>query len=209
MNAPAINIYVPGILTFPGDGKNWDGRAVSHTIAGHWPDLAAEKVEYLCGPIDRAFGQKMRAEKLYRTVQQYALGWTINLVGHSNGCAVILAMLSDFPAWPDIGHLHLVCGACEASFEKNYLNAWLRTRRVGRASVYVAEDDAALRLAHSLPGRILGYGTLGLHGALDVAPDVAGRVNTVLWPNYGHSDCWSDSEFEQTMRYFTQEAAEA
>jgi hypothetical protein len=204
MKAPCINVYVPGILTWPGDAHNWDGRAVTWTLTRCWPELAAEKVEYFCGPIGRAFGQKARAEKLYRTLMRYRNGgWRINLVGHSNGCDVILTMLRDFPFWTSVGRVHLVCGAAEASFERNHLNAWLTCGRVQEVIVYRAGLDRALALAHTLPGTLLGYGTLGLHGARDVAPEVAGRVKEKVWLTYGHSDCWSDAVFDLTMQNFT------
>ena len=56
-----VTIYVNGILTFPGSSNNWNGRAVTWTHLNR--DARAEKVEYFCGPIDRAFGQKERAQK--------------------------------------------------------------------------------------------------------------------------------------------------
>jgi len=163
----------------------------------------AEKVEYFCGPIDRAFGQKKRANKLYRTLCYYdQLEWQNIIVGHSNGAAVALAMMRDYRDWPDIAHLHLVCGACEADFEKNGLNEWIRDGRVKYVTVYVAGKDLALRLAHSALARVLGYGVMGLHGPLNIAAYAADRVSIIRespWNHYGHSGCWADRDFETTM----------
>lgn len=192
--------YVNGIMNFPGCSSNWNGRAVTHTHVN--TEFRAEKIEYLCGPIDRVFGQKERAEKLFRTVLFYQ-GWDIDLVGHSNGADVICTMMKDYP-FPQIRSVHLVCGATDADFNLNGLNRLLTEGRVGNVTVYVAEKDQALRLAHSWMGKLLGYGVLGLHGAVNVLPSVAGRVRTVSWPGFGHSDCWRDSAFEGTMRNFLQ-----
>jgi hypothetical protein len=194
---PRIFHLVNGIDTFPGCSENWNGRGVTwlHTNT----EARAEKIEYFCGPIDRAFGQKDRAEKLYRTMSFYKEGWENVLVGHSNGADVIVDMFENFNGWPNVSQLHLVCAACDADFESNHLNAWLRSGRVGRVSVYTGNRDWALRLAGNPLGRFLGYGALGLHGPLKVAPDVAERVTWVIWPDYGHSDCWHDANFDKTM----------
>lgn len=190
---------INGINTFPGCSTNWNGRGVTwlHTQT----EARAEKIEYFCGPIDRAFGQKERAYKLAHTMSFYH-DWDNVVVGHSNGAAVALAMMRDYEGWPTISHLHLVCGACEADFNLNGLNDWLRAERIGYVTVYIGGKDMALRLAHSAFARILGYGVLGLHGPLNKAPDIADRVGIIRetpWDQYGHSTCWADKEFDLTM----------
>jgi hypothetical protein len=196
---------VNGILNFPGCSKNWNGKGVTwlHTDEAARPLAArAEKIEYFCGPIDRAFGQKERAHKLFLTLNRYH-DWENTVAGHSNGADVILTMLRDYHGWPPITHLHLICAATNADFEKNGLNRWLRAGRIERVSVYVAGKDLALRLAHSFTGKLLGYGTLGLHGPTNVAEDVRERVNCVWsgpWLNYGHSGCWEAGNLPRTMR---------
>lgn len=165
-------------------------------------NLRAEKIEYLCGPLDRALGQKDRAHKLFFTLDRYR-GWANTVAGHSNGADVILTMMRDYRDWPTIHRLHLLCGATDADFEKNGLNAWLRAGRIHEVCVYVAGKDLALRLAHTIPGKMLGYGTLGLHGPQNVAEDVRGRVNCIWsgpWRHYGHSSCWEPRNFSRTMR---------
>ena len=211
----SLLIFVPGILTFPGDGRNWSGRAVTFT---HLHSASrAEKVEYFCGPIGRAFGQQKRSEKLFRTLDQYRDDWHITLVGHSNGAAVILQTLNQCYC-PRIDSLHLVCAACESSFHKNGLNRLLSypkespavklqhfnapTCGIREVSVYVGQRDLALRLAHSWAGRLLGYGVLGLHGPRHVLPSVEARVHKIAWPQFGHSDCWHDDHLSDTLENF-------
>ena len=200
--------FINGILTFPGDARNWTGRAVTWTNTKQSQVarlksqvVVAEKVEYWAGPIDRVFGQQARAAKLYQTLRYYR-GWEIVLVGHSNGADVIIDMLREYPDGPPIRALHLVCGATEGDFTKNGLNAALAQGRVGTVTVYCAGQDRALALAHSLPGKLLGYGTMGLTGPLNVAPGLAAHVRRVDWAGFGHSDCWGETQFEGTMRLF-------
>jgi pimeloyl-ACP methyl ester carboxylesterase len=198
---------VNGINTFPGCSTNWNGRGVTWLHVN--TEAKAEKIEYFCGPIGRAFGQKDRALKLNLTLNFYR-DWENHVVGHSNGAAVALAMMRDYRKWPDLEHLHLVCGACEADFEKNGLNHWMREGRVRRVTIYIGGKDWALRLAHSLPARILGYGVMGLHGPLNVADDVAERVGIVRespWNHFGHSTCWSARCFNTTMETLSGELA--
>ncbi len=187
-----IIIYVNGILTFPGEARNWNSRAVTWTHTNS--EARAEKLEYWAGPIDRIFGQKKRAEKLALLLRHYG-GWQVNVVGHSNGADVILDCLRDHKGLPCIERLHLVCGACEADFCRNGLNLAVIQGRVGSITVYVAGRDHALALAHSIPGRLLGYGTLGLSGALNATAP----IREVRWDNYGHSTCFDGGHFDQTM----------
>ena len=198
-----VYIAINGILNFPGGSRNWTGRAVTW-LHLHDPDCQAEKVEYFCTILGRALGQPKRERKLFST-----LGWyqnhEIHLIGHSNGCAVILQGMQRHPDFPKIEHLHLVSGACEASFMANGLNHHLITNKIGKVSVYVGGEDRAMKFARRHPARWLGYGCLGYAGPLDVAGPVAGLVRVVKqdpWSWYGHSTCWQDENFDQTMRNF-------
>ncbi len=128
-------------------------------------------------------------------------------VGHSNGADVILRMMRDYN-FPAVEHLHLVCGATEADFDKNGLNSYLRTGKVRHVTVYVATRDMALRLASWRLARMLGYGVLGLHGPRKVAPENHGKVSVVRFHKWGHSECWADQNFEQTMNLFLPSNAE-
>lgn len=167
-------------------------------------DDKAIACEYFCTAIFRAFYNRRRAEKLWQQVSAFKKGWSQKIVAHSNGAHVVVDMVRLHTI--ELAHLHLVCGACEADFNKNGLNRALASGQVKRVTVYTAGKDRALALAHTLPGRLLGYGTLGLHGPLNVLPSVADRVETVRsapWDEYGHSECWG-KDFGRTMRTFSE-----
>ena len=197
-----IYVFVNGIMTFPGQSKNWTGRAVTWTQVT--TQAKADKVEYWAGYLSRVVGQHKRAYKLYRTLAYYR-GWNIVLVGHSNGADVITDCLQGFYGLAPIQHVHLVCGACESDFARNGLNMALAERRVGEVSIYCAGKDKALKWAHTWLGRLLGYGCIGLEGPTRVRPALASRVHVIQrgWEDYGHSDCWGDDRFDDTMRMIT------
>lgn len=195
-----VTIFVNGILTLPGDTRDWNYRAVV------WTQLRVDgmrtmAVEYFCGPIGRAFGQKKRAAKITELIQAYA-GYEITIVMHSNGAAVGLAALDACLIYPNIVALHFVSAACDADFNRNGLNEAIEDGRVGKVCVYVGGRDLALRLASLRVGRILGYGTLGLHGPKNVSVGAKDSVGVLTVPDFGHSDWWLPEHFDRTMRHF-------
>lgn len=195
-----IYLFVNGIATWPGNFTNWNKRAVTYTHT--LTPFRAEAFEYFCTPLTRPFREDERAKHFARALHEYSSrGWKIVCVGHSNGAAVILDGLKR-AGWPLVDSLHLVCAACAADFSRNGLNFALEYGHIKKVFVYCAGEDWALKLAHSLPGKILGYGTLGLHGALHVAGGVRERVGELWWDNYGHSTCWLPQHFKMTMKHF-------
>lgn len=202
MNKKTIYLLVCGINTIPSSSENWTGRGVTYIMKNS--PHKAEKIEYLCGPIGRAFGQKNRVNKLLKTLEFYD-GWNIILIGHSNGCSVITEMIKTHDNWPNITHIHLIAGASEGDFDKNNFNESLKNERIGKISIYICGKDFMLKLARTWIGKFLKYKTLGLHGAYQVDDEIEGKVKTfrnLPWLNYGHSDCWSDENFEETMKLF-------
>jgi hypothetical protein len=186
-----VYIWVNGILTFPGDSNNWNGKAATW-INIHTPHKS-EKIEYFVGPISRAFGQKKRSEKLARTMEFYK-DWDIILGGHSNGCDVILDALNVMKP-TNVKALHLISAACEADFERNGLN----NLNINDVHVYIAGKDRALQLAASWVGHILGYGILGKIGPQNAKM----KVETFLKSEFDHTDWFSKENFEYTMERIT------
>jgi pimeloyl-ACP methyl ester carboxylesterase len=198
MFPPTIYIFVNGILTIPAHADNWTGRAVT------WVQLntshKAEKVEYFTGIVSRWIGDGARARKLAKTIKFYlAKQWRIVLVGHSNGCDVILDALQ-LLAWPHIHGVHLISAACEADFGKNGLNA--AGSRVGHLSIYIAERDWALMLADTLPARLLGYGVLGKDGPKNSTWKA--EPDRVVRRDFGHGGWFTEKQFDATMRLVTE-----
>jgi hypothetical protein len=194
-----IFIGVPGIRNFPGDDKNWVGRFVTH-IQTKTPFIA-EKVEYYSLAITRFLHNKKRANKLYRTLSFYK-DYNIVIFCHSNGGDLVLDCLNYYNDWPNIKCINFICSAGEADFNKNNLNKQLKDNRIDKVNLYIAKNDKALKLAHTFWGKILGYGVMGLNGGKNISDDIKDKVNTysdASWDKYGHSECFKDENFEQTM----------
>lgn len=194
---PTVFLFVNGILTVPGRATNWTGRAVTWTHL-HTPHRA-EKIEYFTGPVGRFLGNTARAEKLKHTLEFYRRqNWRVVLVGHSNGCDVILDALS-LMAWPPIHSVHLISAACEADFSRNGLNA--AGSRIQHLHVYIAEKDWALVLADTLAGRLLGYGVLGKKGPLNATPQA--EPDVIVKAPIGHGGWFDDEHFDGTLQRIT------
>lgn len=203
-NKERIYIFVNGIMTWPGSTKSWNANAVTHCMC--YRRIFAEKLEYFTLPtISRIIGQKDRAEKLRKRIQRYIHnGWEIVLVGHSNGCDVILDTLESM-AWPRVEEIHLISAACEENFEENGLNEALRRKWVGRVFIYQALQDKPLRLAATLFGKIFGYGKLGIatRDQMNLCDDIEDRdqrVTVVQEETFGHSTWFKEAHFIDTMR---------
>jgi pimeloyl-ACP methyl ester carboxylesterase len=184
-----IYIFVNGILTFPGDSRNWTGRAVTHCITN---GILAEKFEYLSGPgLTRSAFQRNRAAAFARMLSFYE-DWNLHLIGHSNGADVILDALA-MRGWPRLSSLHLFSPACDEDCDKSGLNSV----RTAATFIYIAEKDWALRLGGSPVGRFFGFGRLGLAGPVNYHSPAPYHI--LRKPNYGH-DTWFDSiAWEETM----------
>jgi len=195
---PRIVIFIPGIDQWPNDSKLWDGRAATwfNVNAGN---VDTDRMDYWCGPITRAFHQQQRIDRAKDVISTYAGKWDITIACHSNGDDITLNALDQLN-WPRVEVLHLISGACQADFDKNGLNQALADGKIGKVIVYVAGKDRALAVASTFLGRWLGYGTLGLKGPMNVRDNVASLVQTITKPDYGHSDWFTDENFEATMR---------
>ena len=198
MRPKRVIIFINGILTWPGDADNWNGKAVTWTFLNTDEFDAAEKVEYYIGPISRVLGQRKRAAKLLKTMRFYLdYGWQVTLVGHSNGANVIMRALRELTKQQlfNVRHLHLIAPAAPADFDKNGLN------EAGvPVTIYRGTRDWALNLS-SGAGRVLGYGALGKTGPVNVR-DV--EVEEVV-EDLGHSGWFSPEHLWDTMSMVTRD----
>ncbi|MDP2226794.1 MAG: hypothetical protein Q8J78_04900 [Moraxellaceae bacterium] len=197
-----VFVFINGIFNRAGAHDGWTDRAVTWT-ATRTPHKA-EKWEYSAGALTRRFLQQSRAEKVATMLGYYErAGFSIVLVGHSNGSDIIARVLrlrGDQPwffAQP-VRSVHLISPAAdEADFEDALIGG-----DCALLFVYGSANDRALRLgrvSRSLFGWAgLGYGALGLATApLAEFPNVFVHRNDA----YGHST-WLEAgmPFEATMQ---------
>jgi pimeloyl-ACP methyl ester carboxylesterase len=201
---PRVFIYIPGILQRPDGPDDWADAAVAWT-QNHARALA-DRYEYCSPALFRSWGQAKRCKELRRLVEMYR-GCRINLVGHSNGCELACRMLRECGDI-SVDGLHLIAGACDASFEANGLNAALIDGRVGTVHTYGSPNDEVLnkwarwsRWAAKWIG--LGYGELGLVGPKEVSPLAMALTHARWQVGYGHSTWFEPDKIEGTLRLVT------
>lgn len=198
----AVEINVPGILSWPGKADAWTDRAVTlaHTHLG----LYGEKLEYLSGVLTRSIHQQRRAENLAVRMEDYTRrGWRVFLRGHSNGCDVILRAL------PLIDHhieaVQLIAAAAEDDCWENGINGLLRNGRVGRFVICCSPTDRALwlaRITHNLLSKFSNsFGSLGFTGPKNIAAAARHRIRTIWAEGFDHGDWVSPENLLATMSY--------
>lgn len=187
--------FVNGILTLPGQSKNWTGKAVTgvHTRLRD-TTIKAEKIEYYTGPISRMFWNKARANRLLK-VNRYYDSFEKIVVAHSNGADVVLDALRLAPF--KIHTLLLISPAVtsDCGDTGNRLNTLLKEGVVERFHLWIGKKDVPLRMAKLGIGRLLGYGALGLIGPKNLQDPPLGRIE----PEFGHSTWFDKDHLEDTL----------
>jgi predicted alpha/beta hydrolase family esterase len=193
-------ILINGILNNPENVGSWTDLA-EDWLEKNCPKDGATRFEYKSGVITRRLFQNDRVDNLEKIVERHYTGERIVLVGHSNGCDIIQRFLNRSNL--RVHEVHLIAGACEASFDKNRLNKALHNGYVNRIICYVSPVDEALKKAKwstRLLGWLgLGYGYLGLIGPQDVDFSLKEKVDIVS-RKLSHSGWFNKDNFELTMR---------
>lgn len=197
-----IHLFANGIANVPGKITNWNDRAVSWCIER---GLLADKFEYLSGGLlFRWLTQRGHVRDLVEVLNGHAAR-PLTLVGHSNGCDLIVKALQT--ARVSNAVVHLISPACGADCRQNGLNLALRLRKVSRLYVHYGGKDAAMRWARLSQLTVgmfgLGYGTMGLDGPTNVDDCFMPRVLVHREPDFGHSTWFEPKYFETTMRLVT------
>jgi pimeloyl-ACP methyl ester carboxylesterase len=213
--APVVDVITNGINSWPGLDDAWTDRYVTWTLLH--TENKVQAFEYYARTLTRRWfsNQDDRADKLTRLLTWFVdAGFRIRLVGHSNGCDVILRALHQLPDLanrPVVDEVHFFNGAVESDFEKNGLNKMLAQSKIWKVFVYVGGKDNAMVVANYLPGF---YGDLGFKGPLNVstavplavldqdAPlDLNARLIMRIYPGFHHSSFFEQGDnFEATMR---------
>ncbi len=199
VHARPVYIVVNGILTNPGDARAWTDRIVTWLHSHAHVDVQAEKFEYFASALTRRLRQQRHADELAALIRNYA-GRKIHLVGHSNGCDLIIRALK--VTHTEIASVHLIAAACDEDFDRNGLNEDLTCEQLGCVHVYTSPDDGVLkylgRTSRALLGWLgLGYGLLGLVGPKFVTR--AERVWRYDRPGFGHSTWFAEEHFVETV----------
>jgi len=185
MSRRVVYFILNGIHTNPAQTDGWVDEAAT-LLNRQTPDyVKPEKFEYYTTALTRRLFQARRAEKLLHKALGYAEdGWTVRMIGHSNGCDLIarVALAADFR----LDSVHLIAPAAE---DKHFADAVIQSK-IRRVHIYGSENDKALQAA-GLSAKLLnfvglGFGSLGLRGKA-LADRFPGRVFDHSRHHYGHS----------------------
>ena len=181
-----VYILVNGILTFPGQSKNWNERG-EDWININVNDSCGVALEYFTGPLlSRVIGQRYRAKRLIEKIIRYTQ-FDIVLVGHSNGADVIHDALNILQ-WPKIvSRICLFSAAIDSDMVKNGFDSSLAKGNIKEMRIFVAGNDKALAIGGSI-GKLFGYGKLGLEGPKNLSEEAKLRTIVYTEPDFGHSD---------------------
>jgi len=182
-------IFVPGVLNLPSSASAWTDRAVTWIHVRQACEVA-EKFEYLALPLSRRILAERRAEQLAALIERYPIDtFSLVVVGHSNGCDVILRAL--WRATRPANFVHFFAPAIAVNPRQHRLVRQLREGRIGFLNIHLAGRD-----------RVLDRGFLGGAGADAVRSQFAEEHHTTIHsdPRHGHSTYWAPAHFEDTMR---------
>lgn len=209
-----VYICINGILTRNEDIDAWNDRLAAW-IDVHTPYKATVD-KYFSTVFLRFLGQPARVHNLLKLIERYS-DFDIVLVGHSNGCDVIVRALNHLmekSAARSVLQAHLFAAAAEVDFDRNGMNKVLRSLTLNTLFLYGSYSDSVLRLAKQSYGWLLPcfrYGYLGLDGPQNVASDVLPNVARLWMPWFDHSTWWMEEGgyFERTARMIVGAPAQA
>jgi pimeloyl-ACP methyl ester carboxylesterase len=200
-----IWFVVRGIAGSPSNFLEWEYEARDFIIQSL--NIPAVAISYATSFLTVWRNRGMRAQRLAAVIQSYAeKDWRINIIAHSEGTVVATDALR-LLCWPRIEQLHLVCGACDADFERLGINQALKLDRLARVHCWMAGHDTAMQFEKLALGRILFqvHKPLGLKGPGNIHPQFKNFVQEhweAPWDGYGHSDCWLPGNLERTTKQF-------
>lgn len=199
-----IMLLVEGINNDPQSWNDWPNRVAPmvNERSGESADWKAQGLLYGTDALTVGVSEAERVQTFADMLKSYA-GAEIHAWAHSNGTRVVASALPLAPQ-VKIKTLHLLCGALDADFESNGLNAALRSGQVEHIYAYIATEDSAMRVENTVPGDLLfgiplGHKPLGLAGPTNVDPNFIARVHVIDWTGYDHSTCWDDAHFDGTV----------
>jgi pimeloyl-ACP methyl ester carboxylesterase len=176
----------------------WTDRAV---VWVHENELGeADKYEYRSMILTRRLGRGRRVRELAELINAYTKAHELSLVGHSNGCDLLVRALPRISQ--KVRHLHLFSPACEADLRASGLETLLLTGRLTELHCWIGGEDKAMiaaRWSKWLTFGLLGYGTMGLTGPTNVGLAVLPYVHVCCEPTFGHSTWFDARHFDGSM----------
>lgn len=165
--------------------------------------IFATEFRYYAGALTRRFKQARHARELASVIDKWASkGFSVSLVGHSNGCDLIERALKICCA--RVENLHLISAASEANLAKAGYESLLESGDIYKIFIYCSRKDFVLKTFAKF-SRIfnpfgLGYGILGYTGP--TSPLIDARVS-VIQRNLGHSEWFEKGNYNFILKSIT------
>jgi pimeloyl-ACP methyl ester carboxylesterase len=126
------------------------------------------------------------------------------VVGHSNGCAIILAALAENPELT-ADEIHLFGAAVSGNYDENGLNALMNTGQVGRVVWYCSTSDWALKWAKGTAwirwvAARWAYGYGGLSGPSGMMGAAVFGTRHEFYKGFGHGTYFQDGRLTKFIR---------
>jgi hypothetical protein len=197
-----LMLCVPGINDNPELWSSWPNEVCPMiNILDGWK---SQPFHYVTNEFTVDVDESGRSQTFADLIKAYPMAAVdMHIMAHSNGTRVSVSgiQLASVP----INTLHLICGAIDADFGANGINALLSNGLVKKVFVYWGGQDQAMRLEHTIAGKLLfdlpeGHQPLGLSGPLNVNPSVADRVIVKEWPSFDHSTAFETVNLLGTVR---------
>lgn len=185
-------ILIPGIHSVPFGADNWHNRA---EVALQDRGLNAITHGYKQFAIRSGIKQRRVAKELVkRIISLNKSGHTIDLIAHSNGCAVVCRALRDRRV--KVRNAFLLWGACWESWNRNGLNKAMFEDRVEQVYCFCSRRDWVVGKLGGLTSWLqfigLGYGRLSYTGPKEVLSSLVSHVTTVWRDEWGHCSFQSE-----------------
>lgn len=194
-----------GINNQPESWDDWLNRIIP--IVNQRADWRGQGTFYATTALTVEANEPERVQTFADILKAYP-GVEAHAIGHSNGTRVVLdgwkACDPIASRRPKLTTVHLLCGACDADCDANGINAGILGGTLGDVFIYVAKDDMAMRVEDTIVGKTLfdlpeGHVPLGLAGPRNLNPLAASQVHVIEWPDFGHSTCWDEGHFNDTV----------
>lgn len=199
-------LIIPGIETDATDQFHWSRRLATQIEVS--TNAKAEAYQYHVKWYSRWIHQQRNVDSVVRKIKERSPTERVHLIGHSNGCDLILRALRalrQVDGMTVVHTLHLYSGATDPDFRSNGLNDALEQNDLFEVHIYCSHDDWVLkRLAPVSRGLGhwvgLGFDNLGYVGPRGVLPSVEDDVTVHLADGFGHGT-WFDEAFDITAGY--------
>lgn len=193
-------IFINGIQNRADSSGCWTERAEVYCAE---KGLQSARYPYTTTFATRWIMQPYRVRQFAKLCNDWAERFKLVLVGHSNGCDIILQSLAKIESSGI--ELHLISAAAEPDCWRNGLNESCATGKVARVTIYIGQQDEVLSRLAPVSRFLCGWLGLGFKNLGHVGPlnSTCANLTVHTEPEFGHSTWFEPQHFPSLMRLVT------